>query len=87
MDLSLYKDESQIEKKKAGKRKAKHLDAGEKASPAAKKQKVSTTKARETPIARASRSNVGGTKSTDSESAKSAKVRMKKKNSNQTKIQ
>lgn len=45
MDLSLYKDESQIEKKTSGKRKAGEKSGSAKnASPAAKKQKVETPK-------------------------------------------
>lgn len=80
VDLSLYKNESQIEKKKSGKRKAKDQDAGSKSTPAAKKQKVTTTKARETPTARTSRSNVS--KVSDA-GLQSAKVRMsKRKNPN-----
>lgn len=77
VDLSLYKDESQIEKKKSGKRKAKDRDADGQAIPAAKKRKVTATKARETPIARASRSSVGTIKTSDAAS-KSAKVRVKR---------
>lgn len=60
MDLSLYKDESQIEKKTSGKRKAKDSADSGKLLPVTKKRKVSATKNRETPTARATKSNVGG---------------------------
>lgn len=73
MDLSLYKDESQIEKKTSGKRKAKDRADSGKLSPAAKKRKVTATKTRETPTARAIKSNVGGSKASNAGS-KSAKV-------------
>lgn len=51
VDLSLYKNESQIEKKAHGKRKA--PASGKKTSPAAKKQKIDTPKVRATPAAKA----------------------------------
>lgn len=54
VDLSLYKDESQIEKKTSGKRKAgEKSESTKKASPAAKKPKVETPLNRPTPAAKA----------------------------------
>lgn len=74
MDLSLYKDESQIEKKTSGKRKASNekADSGETA-PVAKKRKVIAARSRETPTARAAKSNAGGSKASSAGSI-SAKV-------------
>lgn len=72
VDLSLYKDESQIEKKTSGKRKAakEKADSGE-SGPAAKKRKAFGR--RETPTARAAKPNASGLKASNAGS-KSAKV-------------
>lgn len=74
MDLSLYKDESQIEKKTSGKRKAakEKAERGE-TEPAAKKRKVIAAKSRDTPTARAAKSNVDSSKASKAGS-KSVKV-------------
>lgn len=64
VDLSLYKDESQIEKKPSGKRKAQDkIDSG-KTSSAAKKRKISETKKHGSTAAKANKSYfVDGSKS------------------------
>lgn len=70
----MYKDESQIEKKTSGKRKAanERADSGE-TEPAAKKQKVTAARSRGTPTARAAKPNADGSKAS-STGSKSAKV-------------
>lgn len=51
VDLSLYKDESQIEKKTSGKRKANDKnDSAKKSTTSAKKRKTDTAKTQETPV-------------------------------------
>lgn len=64
VDLSLYKDESQIEKKTSGKRKANDKnDSAKKSTTSAKKRKTDTAKTQETPV-----------KKVIAENSKSAKV-------------
>lgn len=53
VDLSLYKDESQIEKKTPSKRKLnKRSDDAKKLKPTVKKQKIDVDKSREPPLAK-----------------------------------